>query len=85
MKRILLSSAFFAVTFLIVSSSSAQGLRLALHAGGNMGKIDSKSFKDEYKLGYHLAVAPEIMFSKKVGNSAGGNVQPNQYYHYFNI
>ncbi len=67
MKRILLSSALFAVTFLIVSSSSAQGLRLALHAGGNMGKIDGKSFKDEYKLGYHLAVAPEIMFSKKWG------------------
>lgn len=67
MKRILLSSAFLAATFLIVSSSSAQGLRLAIHAGGNMGKIDGKSFKDEYKLGYHLAVAPEIMFSKKWG------------------
>ncbi|MBN8789392.1 MAG: PorT family protein, partial [Terrimonas sp.] len=39
----------------------------ALHTGANMGKIDGKSFKDEYKLGYHLAVAPEIMFSSKWG------------------
>lgn len=32
-----------------------------------MSKLDGKSFKDEYGLGYHLGVAPEIMFSKKWG------------------
>ena len=67
MKRILLSSVAITLALFIANSSSAQGLRLALHAGANMGKIDGKSFKDEYKLGYHLAVAPEIMFSSKWG------------------
>ncbi|MFT3747799.1 MAG: porin family protein [Agriterribacter sp.] len=67
MKRILLSSVAITLALFIANSSSAQGIRLALHAGANMGKIDGKSFKDEYKLGYHLAVAPEIMFSSKWG------------------
>lgn len=67
MKSILLSSVAITLSLFIASSTSAQGVRLALHAGANMGKIDGKSFKDEYKLGYHLAVAPEIMFSKKWG------------------
>lgn len=67
MKRILLTSALMCLFFTISSSSFAQGFRLALHAGANMGKLDGKSFKDEFKLGYHLGVAPEIMFSKKWG------------------
>ena len=66
MKRIV-SSVAITLALFIATSSSAQGIRLALHAGANMGKLDGKSFKDEYKLGYHLAVAPEIMFSKKWG------------------
>ncbi|MFT3945978.1 MAG: porin family protein [Agriterribacter sp.] len=67
MKRILLSSVAITLALFSVTSLSAQGIKLALHAGANMGKIDGKSFKDEYKLGYHLAVAPEIMFSSKWG------------------
>ncbi|MCC6289243.1 MAG: PorT family protein [Chitinophagaceae bacterium] len=67
MKRISLSSVAITLALFIASSSSAQGIKLALHAGANMGKIDGRSFKDEYKLGYHLAVAPEIMFSSKWG------------------
>lgn len=67
MKRILLNSAF--VCFLIIASNAsfAQSFRLGIKAGANMGKVDGKSFKDEYQLGYHLGVAPEIMFTKKWG------------------
>ncbi|MFT3702408.1 MAG: porin family protein [Agriterribacter sp.] len=68
MKRILLSScAVICIVFATSSSASAQGLKLALHAGANMSKLDGKSFNDEFQLGYHLAVAPEIFFTKKWG------------------
>lgn len=66
MKRIILHVASISFIF-IASSASAQGIKLAIHAGANMGKLDGKSFKDEYQLGYHLGVAPEIMFSSKWG------------------
>ncbi|HRO45136.1 porin family protein [Agriterribacter sp.] len=66
MKRFILSVACISFLF-IASSVSAQGIKLAIHAGANMGKLDGKSFKDEYQLGYHLGVAPEIMFSSKWG------------------
>ncbi len=67
MKRILLSSVAITLALFSATSSSAQGVKLALHAGATMGKIDGKSFEDEYKLGYQLAVAPEIIFSTKWG------------------
>ncbi|MBX3253775.1 MAG: PorT family protein [Chitinophagaceae bacterium] len=68
MKRISSILAFVCLFFIISSSSSfAQGFRLALHAGANMGKLDGKSFNDEFQLGYHLGVAPEIMLTKKWG------------------
>lgn len=66
MKRFIVPFAF--LCFLLVSSSaSAQGFKLAIHAGANMGKLDGKSFSDEYQLGYHVGIAPEIMFSSKWG------------------
>ena len=67
MKRILMLSAAIICFAFAFSSLSAQGLKLAIHAGANMGKLDGKSFKDEFQLGYHLGVAPEIMFSSKWG------------------
>jgi hypothetical protein len=67
MKRILLLSTTIIGIACITSSASAQGLKLAIHAGANMGKLDGKSFEDEYQLGYHLGIAPEIMFSPKWG------------------
>lgn len=67
MKRILLASAFVCGIFFLPSSTFSQSFRFAIHAGSNMSKLDGKSFKDEYGLGYHLGVAPEIMFSKKWG------------------
>ena len=66
MKRIILHVASISFIF-IASSASAQGIKLAIHAGANMSKLDGKSFKDEHQLGYHLGVAPEIMFSSKWG------------------
>ncbi|HRN57197.1 MAG TPA: porin family protein [Agriterribacter sp.] len=66
MKRFILS--VVCISFLFIAlSASAQGIKLAVHAGANMGKLEGKSFKDEYQLGYHLGVAPEIMFSSKWG------------------
>lgn len=67
MKRILLTGALSCLLLSLSSSLFSQSFRLSLHAGGNMGKLDGKSFKDEYQLGYHLGVAPEIMFSKHWG------------------
>ncbi|MCO5242005.1 MAG: PorT family protein [Chitinophagaceae bacterium] len=66
MKRLLLTTACISLIF-IATSVSAQGIKLAVHAGANIGKLDGKSFKDEFQLGYHLGVAPEIMFSSKWG------------------
>ena len=66
MKRFILPIAFVSFLF-IATSSAAQGVKLAIHAGANMGKLDGKSFKDEYQLGYHVGIAPEIMFSSKWG------------------
>lgn len=66
MKHIIFLGTFLCFLF-AASSVSAQGLKLAIHAGANMGKLDGKSFKEEYQLGYHLGIAPEIMFSSKWG------------------
>jgi hypothetical protein len=52
---------------LFVTPVSAQSFRLALHVGANMNKMNGKSFSEEYQLGYHLGIAPEIMFAKKWG------------------
>lgn len=68
MKRIIFFGAFLSFFFIASSSSSfAQGIKLAVHAGANMGKLEGKSFEDEFQLGYHFGVAPEIMFSRKWG------------------
>lgn len=67
MKRFFLFSALTCLIIFISTSVFSQSFRLSLHAGANMGKVDGKSFKDEYQLGYHLGVAPEIMVSKKWG------------------
>ena len=65
MKPIHLLAAFVLVIF--CNSVSAQSFKLAVHVGANMNKIAGQSFSDEYELGYHVGVAPEIMFSKKWG------------------
>ncbi len=52
---------------LAATSVSAQGVKVGLRAGANVNKIDGKSFTDEFRFGYHLGGAAEIMFSEKWG------------------
>lgn len=66
MQRIILLVTCLSISC-FVSSSFAQGFRLAFHAGANMGKVEGKSFSDEFQLGYHIGIAPEIRISKKWG------------------
>lgn len=60
--QLILISCIFAA-----STVSAQGVKLVIHGGANMGKIEGKSFDEAYQLGYHLGVTPEIMFTRKWG------------------
>jgi len=57
--------------FMTAASASAQGFHLGVRAGANMARIDSKSFKEEFKFGYHAGFAAEIMFSKHIGIEPG--------------
>lgn len=55
-----------AAMLIITSASFAQGLKLGIKAGANIGKIDGKSFKEEFKYGYHIGGFAEIKLSKKL-------------------
>ncbi|MBI1779961.1 MAG: porin family protein [Sphingobacteriales bacterium] len=55
-----------AAMLIITSASFAQGLKFGIKAGANIGKIDGKSFKEEFKYGYHLGGFAEIKLSKKL-------------------
>ena len=48
-------------------SGFAQGFHLGVKGGVNLYKIDSKSFKEEFKTGYNAGVFAEIDFSDVVG------------------
>lgn len=52
---------------LFASVSMAQSFHLGAKAGANLGKIDGKSFKDEFNLGYQLGGFAEIDFTKGFG------------------
>jgi len=64
------------IALLFISSSLfSQGLTFGIKGGANLGKIDGHSFKDEYKLGYHVGVfatiggkkwgiQPEVLFNQ---------------------
>jgi len=61
---------FFILTSVLLfagSTASAQGFHLGVRAGANMTRLDSKSFSEEFKYGYHAGLAAEIMFSKYFG------------------
>ena len=68
--------AIMAVALLTMQAASAQ-FRLGAKAGANLVKIDGKSFKDEFRYGYHLGGFAEIGVTKKL------SIQPevlfNQY------
>lgn len=54
-----------AAMMLISSAAFSQGLKLGIKAGANIGKIDGKSFREEFKYGYHIGGFAEIKLSKK--------------------
>lgn len=62
-KIVILGLAFFALT----DSTFAQGFRLGVKVGGNMNKVEGRSFNDGFKFAYHAGVFAEIDFSKKMG------------------
>ena len=51
--------AIMAVALLTMQAASAQ-FRLGAKAGANLVKVDGKSFKDEFRYGYHLGGFAEI-------------------------
>lgn len=55
-----------AAVLLIAQSMMAQ-FHLGAKAGANIIKIDGKSFKDQFKYGYHLGGFAEIGFGHKIG------------------
>ena len=56
--------AIMAIALLTMQAASAQ-FRLGAKAGANLVKVDGKSFKDEFRYGYHLGGFAEIGISKK--------------------
>jgi hypothetical protein len=52
---------------IITSAVTAQSLHLGARAGANLGKIDGKSFKEEYNLGYLLGAYVELGLNKNIG------------------
>ena len=53
-------------TFLI-QVAEAQSFKLGVKVGGNMNKIEGKSFSDGFKFAYHAGAFAEINFNKKWG------------------
>jgi len=63
MKKILFSLLFVSAAVV----SNAQGFHLGAKAGANLSKLQGRSFKEGYDLGYQLGGFAEIDFSKKIG------------------
>lgn len=64
-----LSSFLFSVFFLTAISTKAQivpGFQFGLKGGANLNKIDGRSFKDEFELGYHAGAFAVIKFSNAI-------------------
>src|SRR5215510_8976545 len=55
--------AIMAVALLTMQAASAQ-FRLGAKAGANLVKVDGKSFKDEFRYGYHVGGFAEIGLTK---------------------
>jgi hypothetical protein len=61
--KIILSLCF---VLTLSAAVSAQSLHIGAKAGANLGKIDGKSFKEEFNLGYLLGGYVELGLSKKI-------------------
>lgn len=63
MKKLL----FVAVTFFLLNSIQAQGIKLGVKVGANLSDVSGVSFKDGFKFGYHAGFFSELMLTKKFG------------------
>ena len=61
------SKLFGLITVLLVSTAAMAQFHIGVKAGANMTKIDGKSFKEQFRSGYHLGGFAEIGFGKKFG------------------
>lgn len=66
---IIMKKIIFALFAMIAFSTitTAQGFHVGAKAGANLGKIDGKSFKDEFNLGYQVGAFAELPISKTLG------------------
>jgi hypothetical protein len=51
----------------LIGVAQAQSFKLGVKVGGNMNKIEGKSFSDGFKFAYHAGAFAEINFNKKWG------------------
>ena len=70
--------AIMAIALLTMQAASAQ-FRLGAKAGANLVKVDGKSFKDEFRYGYHLGGFAEIVLTKDKKLTLQPEVLFNQY------
>lgn len=61
-------------TFAIITITNAQGVQFGAKLGANLGKVDGRSFKEEYNLSYHAGAFLEVDINKNWG------VQPEVYF-----
>lgn len=61
------SKLFGLITILLVSTTTMAQFHIGVKAGANMTKIDGRSFKEEFRTGYHAGGFAEIGFGKKFG------------------
>ena len=71
MKKILIIAV---ALFAFNTITNAQGLQFGAKLGANLGKVDGRSFKEEYNLSYHAGAFLEIDINKKFG------IQPEVYF-----
>lgn len=70
--------AIMAIALLTMQAASAQ-LRLGIKGGANLVKVDGKSFKDEFRYGYHFGGFAEIGLTKDRKLTLQPEVLFNQY------
>jgi hypothetical protein len=51
----------------VCETAQAQRLKIGIRGGANANKIEGKSFSDEFRYGYHIGGAVEMMFGKAIG------------------
>jgi len=71
--------AIMAIALLTMQAASAQKFRIGAKAGANLVKVDGKSFKDEFRYGYHLGGFSEIVLTKDKKLSLQPEVLFSQY------